>query len=338
MHDGTKTKPKKVALLVGGWSAERDVSLEKGKAVHQGLLEAGYDVDVVDVTKDLQALIKALTPKPDAVFNNLYGRGGEDGEIQSILEVLEIPYTHSGVMASAVGMNKPLSKMIAASLGVPVAEEAVMNVDDVLKTNPMKPPYVVKPTNEGSSVGIRIIMEQENQPDLDLETWKSGTEVMVERYIPGRELTVAVLDGRAQGVTEIVSKTRFFDYEAKYQDDRTEYILPAKIDENVYKTCLDYAERVYNKLGCSGLARCDFRFDDTQTSNDPNTVYFLEINTQPGLTAESIGPSQVINNGMTFPQLCSHLVETAQCHDQDKPKQESHPLPEKEKAAKVQVA
>lgn len=303
---------KKVALLVGGWSAERQVSLEKGKAVEKALREGGYDVEVIDVKKDAGTLIEALNPKPDAVFNNLHGRGGEDGTVQAVLEMLEIPYTHSGVLASAIGMNKPVCKRLAASVGVPVAEGRVVPVEDVLRGHVMKPPYVVKPACEGSSVGVRIIMDKDNQKPLDIENWAFGDEVLVERYIPGRELTVAVLDGKAQGVTEIVSKTRFFDYEAKYHDNRTEYVLPAKIPDDVYNTALDYAERVYNVLGCHGIARCDFRFDDT--AGGPEGLCFLEINTQPGLTAESIGPSQVIRNGMSFVQLCSHLVETAQCH------------------------
>jgi D-alanine-D-alanine ligase len=179
----------------------------------------------------------------------------------------------------------------------------------------------VKPTNEGSSVGVRIVLDRDNHLPLDAEGWVYGDEVLVERYIPGRELTVAVLDGAAQGVTEIVSQTRFFDYEAKYHDNRTTYVLPAEIPEDVYKTAMDYAERVYNVIGCSGLARCDFRFDDSKKGTEG--VYFLEINTQPGLTAASIGPSQVIRNGKTFVQLCSHLVETAKCHGSEKRNQKA---------------
>lgn len=302
---------KKVALFVGGWSAERQVSLTKGKQVEAALRQGGYEVEVIDVKKDIPALVAALTPKPDVVFNNLHGRGGEDGEIQSLLEILEIPYTHSGVLASAIGMDKPVAKVMAASVGVPVAEAVIATKQQVLSGKVMDPPFVVKPPNEGSSVGVRIILENENQMPLDADTWVFGDEVMVERYIPGRELTVAVLDGKAQGVTEIVSKTRFFDYEAKYHDNRTEYVLPAPVPADVYKTTLDYAERVYNVIGCSGLARCDFRFDDSKGAAG---LCFLEINTQPGLTAESIGPSQVIRNGKSFVELCSHLVETAKCH------------------------
>jgi len=303
---------KSVALLVGGWSAEREVSLNKGKAVAAALKEAGYDVRVIEVTRDLNKLIKDLTPRPDAVFNNLHGRGGEDGVIQGVLEVLEIPYTHSGVTASAIGMNKPMAKRLAASVGVPSADGRVATKDEVLAGTVMAPPYVVKPPCEGSSVGVRIVLENDNHPALDLESWTFGNEVLVERYIPGKELTVAVLDGKAQAVTEIISHTRFFDYEAKYKDTRTELVLPAVIPEPVYAKAMDYAERVYKVLGCHGLARCDFRYDDSK--NGPDGLYFLEINTQPGLTAESIGPSQVVYNGLSFPKLCAHLVETAQCH------------------------
>lgn len=312
---------KHVALLVGGWSAERQVSLTKGKEVEQALRDGGYRVTVIDVKKDLAALAAALSPKPDVVFNNLHGRGGEDGEIQSVLEILDIPYTHSGVLASAIGMNKPVSKRLAASVGVPVADEVIAGRDEVLAGHVMDPPYVIKPPCEGSSVGVRIIMEQENQPPIDAEDWTFGDEVMVERYIPGRELTVAVLDGVPQAVTEIVSQARFFDYEAKYHDTRTEYVLPAKISDDVYNAALDYAARVYKVVGCAGLARCDFRYDDSRAGADG--LCFLEINTQPGLTAGSIGPSQVVYNGMSFVELCAHLVETATCESLEQQKAKS---------------
>lgn len=305
---------KNVALFVGGWSAERDVSLNKGRAVEAALKQAGYNVQWVEVSHDIQKLLKDLTPRPDVVFNNLHGRGGEDGIIQGLLEILEIPYTHSGVAASAIGMNKPLAKKLAASVGVPSAEGRVATKEEVLSGKVMAPPYVVKPPCEGSSVGVRIILDNDNHPALDIESWTFGDEVLVERYIPGKELTVAVLEGRAQAVTEIISHTRFFDYEAKYKDTRTELVLPAQIPQDVYAKAMDYAERVYKVLGCSGLARCDFRFDDSKKGTDG--LYFLEINTQPGLTAESIGPSQVVYNGKSFVELCSHLVETAKCHGQ----------------------
>jgi len=302
--------------LVGGWSAERQVSLEKGKHVESALREAGYSVDVIDVSKDIAALIARLSPKPDVVFNNLYGQGGEDGTIQSVLEMLEIPYTHSSVKASAVGMDKPLCKYIAQSLGVQTPKSIVVPLKDVSTQTEVPYPFVVKPTAEGSSVGVCLIHDKKTLDALDFENWAFGEDVLVEAYIPGKELTVAVLDGRAQAVTEIVSQTSFFDYEAKYHDTRTELVLPAKISDEIYKMSLDYAERVYNEIGCAGLARCDFRYDETVDNLDDGItgLYFLEINTQPGLTAESIGPSQVIYNGMSFVELCSLLVETAKCH------------------------
>lgn len=306
------TKNKRVALLLGGWSAEREVSLEKGKAVEKALIEAGYDLNVVHVDKNLPKLMMDLTPLPDVIFNNLHGRGGEDGIIQGVLEMIGVPYTHSGVMASAIAMNKDMCKRIVSSAGVPVAKGRVATVDEIMAQTVMEPPYVVKPVQEGSSVGVRIIMDHENQPPIDMSTWEFGNEALVEQYIPGRELTVAILDGKAQGVTEIISHTRFFDYEAKYKDTRTETVLPAKIPQDAYNKALEYAETVYNVLGCQGLARCDFRFDETKGVNG---LCFLEINTQPGCTPESIGPSQVIRNGMSFSQLCAHLVETAQCLD-----------------------
>jgi D-alanine-D-alanine ligase len=309
--NGSGSMTKDVALLVGGWSAERDVSLTKGRQVEQALKDGGYAVRWVEVSHDIQKLLKDLTPRPDVVFNNLHGQGGEDGVIQGLLEILQIPYTHSGLTASAIGMNKPLSKRMAASVGVPSAEGRVATKEEVLSGKVMQPPYVVKPPCEGSSVGVRLILDNDNHPAID-EAWTFGNEVLVERYIPGKELTVAVLDGRAQAVTEIVSHTRFFDYEAKYKDTRTELVLPADISKDVYNKAMDYAERVYKVLGCSGLARCDFRYDDSQKGTEG--LYFLEINTQPGLTAESIGPSQVVYNGKSFVELCSHLVETAQCH------------------------
>jgi D-alanine-D-alanine ligase len=323
---------KKVALLVGGWSAERQVSLTKGKEVEAALREGGYEVEVIDVKKDLDYLTSMLTPAPDVVFNNLYGRGGEDGEIQGILEIMEIPYTHSGVMASAIGMDKPISKMLAGSAGVKSPDAVLATKEDVLSGNILEPPYVVKPANEGSSVGVRIVMGGDNHKPLDADSWIYGDKVMVEKYIPGRELTVAVLDGKAQAVSEVISHTRFFDYEAKYHDERTEIVLPAKISKNLYKTALDYAERVYNVIGCAGLARCDFRYDDSLP--DARGLFFLEINTQPGLTADSIGPSQVVYNGMSFTELCSHLVETAKCHGLEQEKKTS----EKETGAHKKLA
>ncbi len=303
---------KTVALLVGGWSAEREVSLMKGKDVHEALEQSGYHVVRIEVSRDLSKLLTDLTDaQAHVAFNNLYGQGGEDGVIQGVLETLQLPYTHSGVLASAIGMDKPTCKRLAASVGVRVPLGDLYNVDDILAADVMPRPYVVKPYNEGSSVGVRIVRQNDNLPPIIKSDWTFSKKALVEEYISGKELTVAVLDGVAQGVTEIQSATGFFDYEAKYRDMRTELILPAPIAPDAYALALDYAERVYKILGCEGLARCDMRYDDTRGKDG---LYFLEINTQPGLTAASIGPSQVIRNGMSFPALCSHLVETARCN------------------------
>jgi D-alanine-D-alanine ligase len=281
---------KTVALLVGGWSPERQVSLDKGKAVEKALIDGGYDVRVIDVKRDIDDFVKQLTPRPDVVFNNLYGKGGEDGIVQGVLEMMQIPYTHSGVVASAVGMNKEITKNIASHLGVKVTETL---------SEPYVPPYVVKPIDQGSSVDVTIVMGNDDFVSV-------GNEMIVERYVAGRELTCAVLDGKAQAVTEIISKTDFFDYDAKYKDDRTEYVMPADIPQDIYDQAMTSSEEIFKAIGAQGLARCDYRYDQGVEG-----LVFMEINTQPGCTAESIGPSQVVYNGMSFVDLISHLVETA---------------------------
>lgn len=305
--------PKTVALLVGGWSAEREVSLNKGKAVEAALSEAGYSVKTIDVSQDLAALVAALTPAPDVVFNNLYGRGGEDGIIQGVLETLCIPYTHSGVVASAIGMDKILTKKLAESVGVRCSIGKLASKQEVLDETVMERPYVVKPLNEGSSIGVRIIMEGENQRPIDEAEWHFGEQVLVEKYVPGREIHVTVLDGKALTVTEILFPGRFFDYEAKYNDKRTELVTPAPVPEIVAKIAMQYAESVYKVLGCSGITRADFRYDDSKAGSDG--VYFLEINTMPGLSPGSVAVIQAEFSGMSYIQLCSHLVETATCQD-----------------------
>lgn len=301
-----------VVLLVGGWSAERQVSLDKGKSVEKALRDLGYNLRVVDVKKDMNDFVNALTPKPDVVFNNLYGTGGEDGVIQGVLEMMDIPYTHSNVCASAIAMDKPKTKALVSTMGVPSPKGVLLSQKEFIQSgSPIPEPYVIKPPKEGSSVGIYIVREDDNRSFIG-EQWVFGDVALIEQYIPGREITVAVLDGKAQAVTEIVVQTDFFDYEAKYQDHMTEYVLPAKVPETIYNLALDYAERTYNIIGCSGLARCDFRYNEDLGSQG---LFLLEINTQPGLTPESIGPSQVVFNGMSFTALCEHLIKTALCHE-----------------------
>ncbi|MAH05222.1 MAG: D-alanine--D-alanine ligase [Alphaproteobacteria bacterium] len=325
--DKQKNAQIKVALLLGGWSVERMVSLTKGKAVEAALIEAGFDVHVVDVRESLSKLMVELENiKPDVVFNNLYGKGGEDGTIQAILELLNIPYTHSGVQASAIAMDKPMTKAIARGIGINVADELICSKAEITTQQTIKPPFVIKPKDEGSSVGIYMIGANGKNmlPKIQAE-WPFEDKVMIETFIPGEELTVAVLDGKAQGVTKIISKQDFFDYQAKYVDTDTVYELPASVPKDVYARAMADAEKLYAKLGCRGIARCDFRYDDKQGVDG---VYLLEINTQPGLTAESIGPSQVIYNGSSFAELCTHLIEDALCYDKQK-----HDRPSQSQAA-----
>jgi D-alanine-D-alanine ligase len=304
---------KKVALLVGGWSAEREVSLFKGEHVERALKESGYEVLVIEVTRDIAHLVTQLTAfKPDAVFNNLYGRGGEDGVVQGILEAMEIPYTHSNVMASAVAMDKPTTKKIASAVGIQCAKGRVASKDDVLSEQVMPRPYVVKPLNEGSSFGVKIILENDNQKPLDAQSWTFGDEVLVEEYIDGREIHVTVLDGKAQDVTEIIVPGRFFDYDAKYDSAETELVTPADIPADIREAAMDNAAKIYKELGCAGVARCDFIYDVSKTGKDG--VYFLEINTMPGLSPGSVAVLQPELHGISYVQLCSHLVETAKCY------------------------
>jgi len=307
---------KKVALLVGGWSTEREVSLFKGVHVEKALQDSGYDVRIIDVTKDISNLVKGLVPegedKPDVAFNNLYGRGGEDGVIQGLLEAMEIPYTHSNVMASAIAMDKPTTKKIATSVGIQCAKGCIANKQEVIAEKVMPRPYVVKPLNEGSSMGVKIVLENDNHQPLDEATWMFGDEVLVEEYVDGREIHVTVLDGKALDVTEIIVPGRFFDYDAKYDNEATQLVTPADIPQDIREIAMQNAAKIYNELGCSGVARCDLIYDVSKVGKD--AVYFLEINTMPGLSPGSVAVIQPELNGMSYSQLCSHLVETAKCH------------------------
>ena len=301
-----------VVVLKGGWSAEREVSLVSGAAVAKGLAEAGYRVAEVDVHRDLPALMAALTPPPDVVFNALHGRGGEDGVVQGILEMLGIPYTHSGVAASALAMDKPLTKRVLASVGVQSPEFRVLSVIEAAAGHALEPPYVVKPLAEGSSVGVRIVGPMDNAPPVDLAGWTFGAEVLVERYIPGRELTVGVMGDRALTVTEVHHSHSFLDYEAKYVAGHATHVLPAPVPKDVFLAAMERALTVHRVLGCAGISRSDFRYDDSRPGVDG--LFFLEINTQPGFTPISFVPEQAEHIGIPFSALCAWLVETAQCH------------------------
>ncbi len=303
---------RRVAVLHGGISAEREVSLVSGRDCGKALGEAGFAVEMVDVTDDVGALIKALTPAPDAVFNALHGRWGEDGCVQGLLELLHIPYTHSGVMASALAMDKEMAKRVFHANGLRCAESVVASREQILAADVLPRPYVVKPVAEGSSVGVRIVEDGDNEPPLGAEeAWQSGDQIMVERFIPGRELTVSVMGERALAVTELKPKQGFYDYEAKYTEGKTVHEVPARLPEAIYEECLESALEAHRALGCRGVSRADFRYDDTEGGDDK--IYLLEVNTQPGMTPLSLVPEQAAHLGIGFPELCAWLVENATC-------------------------
>ena len=295
-----------VAVLMGGWSAEREVSLVSGAACAKALQDAGYQVTTIDVQRDVGALITRLYPRPDAVFNALHGRFGEDGCIQGLLDILGIPYTHSGVLASAVAMDKPMAKRLFQAEGIPVAEHVVTTIEAARAKEPMARPYVAKPMNEGSSVGVHIVREGDNEPPFEGSGWSYGEEVMIERYIPGRELTVSMMGGKALAVTEITTGRGFYDYDAKYVNGGSIHVIPAEVDKSVYDQAMDLSERAFKAIGCRGVARTDFRYDG-------DTLYMLEINTQPGMTPTSLVPEQAAHAGLSFQDLVVWMVEQAEC-------------------------
>ena len=303
---------KKVVVLAYGLSSEKEISLLTGTAVLNALLKKGYDAYLVKLTDDIQKLVNELTElKPDVVFNALHGKFGEDGNIQGLLNLMHIPYTHSGVLASALGMNKWYAKKMASSVGVPVAPDKLVCLDDMRQGNNLPFPYVIKPIDEGSSIGVYII-ENETQEKNLIQNWPfGGAFVLMETYIKGRELTVNVINGKALSVTQIDPKTGFYDYQHKYQAGFTDHILPAPIPQEDTKMLMQYAEKVHACLGCKGASRCDFRYDDI-TSN-PAHIVFLEINTQPGMTDLSLLPEAAKYAGISYENLVSLLTEEAQC-------------------------
>jgi D-alanine-D-alanine ligase len=302
---------KRVAVLMGGASAEREVSLVSGRACAEALRAEGYDVTTIDVGRDVAALIAALEPRPDAVFNALHGRWGEDGCIQGVLDLMGIPYTHSGLLASALAMDKPMAKRIFAAAGIRCPGGKLVTREDFAKGEPMARPYVMKPYNEGSSVGVRIVREGDNLPPLASE-WPYGLAALVEPFIPGRELTVAVMGDRPLAVTELRTKSSFYDYEAKYTDGITTHLVPAPLPPKVYEAALAMALAAHRALGCRGVSRSDFRYDDTK-GDGPEHLYLLEVNTQPGMTPLSLAPEQAKHAGISFRALVSWMVENAQC-------------------------
>lgn len=302
---------KRVAVLYGGISAEREVSLASGKKVIEALRSTGYEVTPIEVGPDLRATIAALHPKPDAVFNALHGRFGEDGAIQGVLDWLDIPYTHSGVRASALAMDKAAAKAIFASAGLPVAAGGIYDVADIVDADPMPMPYVIKPLNEGSSVGVEIIRSGDNRRAAVATGWLFGRTAMVEEFIPGRELTVGVMGDHALAVTDIVASHTFYDYESKYADGGSRHVIPAQIHPEVAAEAMRIALAAHRALGCAGASRADFRYDDTK--GEPGRLVLLEVNTQPGLTPTSLLPEQAASLGIDFPALCRWMVEHAAC-------------------------
>ena len=304
------TAYRKVAVLLGGRSAEREVSLVTGRGCADALREEGFDIVEIDPQDDLPAQLAAA--RPDAVFNALHGRWGEDGCVQGLLELLRIPYTHSGVLASALAMHKQRAKDVFRAAGLPVVNSIVVDRRAASEQHLMEPPYVVKPVNEGSSVGVFIIRKGDNRPPAALgsETWMLSDAMMVEEFVPGRELTVAVMNGKALAVTEITTSLEFYDYEAKYAAGGSRHTLPAKISRTVAEQAMGLAEAAHAALGCRGVSRSDLRFDDTQGKD---RLILLETNTQPGMTPTSLVPEQAAFAGMSYGALCRWMVEDASC-------------------------
>ena len=303
MSGGTAPK---VAVLMGGPSAEREVSLSSGRECVRALEAAGFTVIAIDAGKEIVDQLKAAAP--DVVFNALHGRWGEDGCVQGILEWMGIPYTHSGVLASALAMDKERTKAVYRAAGLPVVPSLLAPRDEVRQRHVMPPPYVVKPNNEGSSVGVYIVQDAANTPP-QLDDAMPET-VMVEAYAPGRELTVTVMGERALAVTDILT-SGWYDYHAKYATGGSRHVIPAEIPDEIADACLDYALRAHQALGCRGLSRTDFRWDEAKGLAG---LVLLETNTQPGMTPTSLAPEQAAHVGISFPDLCRWLVEDASCH------------------------
>ena len=302
-------KETSVAVLMGGWSAEREVSLSSGKACGRALEAGRFQVILVDVKRNIAEILQEL--RPDVAFNALHGKWGEDGSVQGILETLEIPYTHSGVLASAIAMNKEKSKAIFRSVGIPVADSVLVEVDKAAASHPMPLPYVIKPVAEGSSVGVHIVPVGANGPVATLlnERKLYGEKVMVERFVPGKELTCAVMGDVALGVIEIVPRVGFYDYEAKYAPGGSNHILPAQVPYDVYRRVQQLSLMAHQALGCRGVSRADFRYNDTPGGEQE--LVLLEVNTQPGMTATSLVPEMAQHAGHSFEQLVSWMVNDA---------------------------
>ncbi|HCX14816.1 MAG TPA: D-alanine--D-alanine ligase [Rhodospirillaceae bacterium] len=297
----------RISVLYGGFSKEREISLISGQAAIRALKAKGFKVTAIDITRDVHEIVSALNDtKPDVVFNALHGRFGEDGCIQGLLDMMSIPYTSSGRLASATSMNKPAAKRLFSLAGIPVAQERIVTVAEAKKGDVMARPYVLKPINEGSSVGVKIIRDGDNRMPLRDLGLADSDFIMAEEFIPGRELTVAVMGNKSLAVTEITTDRGFYDYEAKYTDAGSVHVLPAPLDKTLYDRAMKLSLNAHNALGCRGISRTDLRFDG-------NEFYILEVNTQPGLTPTSLVPEQALHVGISFEDLALWMVEHAQC-------------------------
>ena len=304
---------KHVAVLMGGWASEREVSLSSGESCAKAIENAGYMVTRIDVDRNIVEVLKELNP--DVAFNALHGPFGEDGCIQGVLELLQIPYTHSGVLASALAMDKEIAKIIAKRYGVAVAESKVMTRFEAAQKHVMQPPYVIKPVNEGSSFGVLIVKsaEEETPAQLTSKDWPYGDRIMVERYIAGRELTCAVMGDVALGVTEIIPISGpFYDFDAKYASGGSKHELPAKIKPNIYQKIQTMSLIAHQAIGCRGVSRSDFRFDDGPMGT--GELIWLEVNTQPGMTPTSLVPELAEHAGHSFEEFLTWMVEDASCN------------------------
>lgn len=297
-----------VALLVGGWNNEREVSLMSGKGIRASLERQGYKVKTLDLKRDMQELLQFLTPKPDIVFlNSLHGLFFEDGRLQGLLDILQIPYTGSNALSSALAMHKPTALKIFQSLGIPIAKGGVYKWQEIKTKHPMHAPYVVKPIDEGSSVGVYIIHDTSVSLQDQIH-WTFGDDVLVEEYIAGQELSCAVIENHALGVLELAPKEGFYDFANKYTDGKTEHHMPARISKEVYDKIMMYTERAHKALECSGITRCDIRYDAAT-----GKIAFLEINTLPGFTPLSLAPEMAAYRGISYDQLVYSLIEEGLC-------------------------
>ncbi len=299
---------KRVAVILGGWSSERPVSLSSGKGMAQAAREAGYDVVEIDATRKLADQLREAAP--DVALNALHGPWGEDGCVQGLLEIMGIPYTHSGVLASSLAMNKDKSRAVYAQHGLDIAEGGMFAVEDLARDHIYEPPYVIKPIAEGSSFGVFIVRAGANRPPKELTdgTWKFGAEALVEKFIPGRELTVGVMGDRAMAVTEITTLREYYDYDAKYVAGGSRHVLPADLSPDVTEAALAAALKAHQALGCRGVSRSDFRYDD-----QAGRLVILETNTQPGMTPTSLIPEQAAHLGVSYPELVRWMIEDASC-------------------------